>query len=229
MASKEEQEKAKLGKGRGFAGLSSMVSDVDTSVSVADQRKSNPSLAGNSAGTTRLPPQVPPLKKAESSRPTVQRAAEQQSGGSSAGKWFLGIGLVIGMLWLISSMSNAPSPNRSPKMPDQLEVKVPNPFDKFDKQPNRSTEEIPPVGTNLVLAPAQLRYCLSEAIRIDAARAALNNYRQFDVDRFNAMINDYNNRCGNFRYRPGSLENARTEIERNRSALEADGHARFSR
>ncbi len=223
MASKDEQKKTNLGKG--FAGLSSMVSDVDTSVRAADKTKLNPS----SVGATRPPPEVPPVKKTEGSRAADQISTKQQSGGSSAGKWLLGVGLVIGVLWLISSMSNAPSPKRIPQMPDQFDVKVPKPFDQVDRQPNRSTEEMPPVGTNLVLAPAQLRYCLSEAIRVDAARAVLNNYQQTDVDRFNAMINSYNSRCGNFRYRRGALENARTETEGNRSTLEAEGRARFFR
>ena len=189
MAPKEEQKKGNVGKG--FAGLSSMISDVDASIRSADQSKPN-SSGGSAAGTERLPPKAPPAQEPEPA-PPYQVAKKQQSGGSSAGKWLLGVGLIIGFLWLVSVINGPPSPRQSQQAPDRNRL-------------NQDIEEMPPVGTNLVLAPAQLRYCLSEAIRLDAARTAMNNYVQSDVSRFNAMIDNYNGRCGSFRYRKGALE-----------------------
>ena len=95
--------------------------------------------------------------------------------------------------------------------------------------PHQSIEDKPPIGTNHVLGVAQIRYCLSENIRLEAAKGALNNYMETDVDRFNAMVADYNSRCSEFRYRRGTLESAQSEVERNRRALEAEGRSRFAR
>ncbi|WP_265706358.1 peptidoglycan-binding domain-containing protein, partial [Verminephrobacter aporrectodeae] len=86
---------------------------------------------------------------------------------------------------------------------------------------------MPPVGTNNVLTSEQLRYCVAEEIRLNAAKEVTNNYNDSDVDRFNGIVADYNSRCGQSRYRSGSLEGARAEVERYRAVLEADGRARF--
>ena len=88
---------------------------------------------------------------------------------------------------------------------------------------------MPPVGQDLVFSTAQIRYCLAEDIRLEGAKSAVNNYIDSDVDRFNAMVADYNSRCGSFRYRSGALESARRDIEPYRSLLQAEGTSRFAR
>ncbi|WP_150123924.1 hypothetical protein [Methyloversatilis sp. RAC08] len=80
-------------------------------------------------------------------------------------------------------------------------------------------ERVPPIGKGLVLDPAQIRYCLSEGIRIAAWHERANRYSQRAVDTFNAVVNDYNARCGNFSYRSGTLESVRAEVEKNRDML----------
>ena len=64
---------------------------------------------------------------------------------------------------------------------------------------------------------------------MEGAKAALNNYSDSDVDRFNAMVADYNSRCGSFRYRSGALESARRDVESYRGQLQAEGRSRFVR
>jgi len=64
---------------------------------------------------------------------------------------------------------------------------------------------------------------------MEGAKAAVNNYSDSDVDRFNAMVADYNSRCGSFRYRSGALESARRDVEPYRSQLQAEGRSRFAR
>src|SRR3546814_13694003 len=78
---------------------------------------------------------------------------------------------------------------------------------------SRPTGSKPPVGQNLVLSSEQIRYCLAEDIRMDGAKSAINNYSDYDVDRFNAMVADYNSGCGSFRYRSGALTSARRDFE----------------
>ncbi len=60
---------------------------------------------------------------------------------------------------------------------------------------------------------------------MEGADKALNTYVETDVNRFNAMVQDYNSRCSDFRYREGTLESG--EAERRRYILEAEGRRRF--
>lgn len=53
----------------------------------------------------------------------------------------------------------------------------------------------------------------------------MNSYSETSVDAFNAEVNDYNARCSNFRYRSGTLEGIRSEVEANRTALTRQGVA----
>jgi hypothetical protein len=63
---------------------------------------------------------------------------------------------------------------------------------------------------------------------MNGAKSTLNNYSNYEVDRFNAMVADYNSRCGSFRYRSDTLEGARREIEPYRNQLQSEGRRRFA-
>ncbi len=231
MAEGEDQEKGDPKKG--FAGLSSMVSDVDSTVS-QPARESKPAPRAASAPAPAPAERARSTDDQEPDRPVYQAPA-QSSGGSSTGKWLLGIGLVAGLLWLVSQSgdkASSPAPAFTPSS-DSSSVASPSPSwqpaPSPPPAPSRPSEERPPVGTNNVLTSAQLRYCVAEKIRLDAAEGAISNYNDTHVDRFNEMVADYNGRCGQFRYRSGALESARAEVERFRGGLEADGRARFVR
>lgn len=230
MATNDEQREDKSGKG--FAGLSSMVSDVEAAVTEAEHAKPEPSAGTSATARAREAQQKP-----EAGQQSYQQSTQTPSGGSSAWKWMLGIGAVVGFIWLMSgsgtkntspapdySQSSSPSVNTAPAPSYQ-----PSPVPARPQPPTRPLEEQPSVGTNNVLGPAQIRYCLAEDIRLEAAKGALNNYIGSDVDRFNAMVADYNGRCGQFRYRRGALESARAEIEGIRSLLQIEGRNRFVR
>ena len=63
---------------------------------------------------------------------------------------------------------------------------------------------------------------------MEGAKSALNNYIESDVNRFNAMVADYNSRCRSFRYHSGTLESARRDIESYWSQLHSEGQKRFA-
>jgi hypothetical protein len=88
-------------------------------------------------------------------------------------------------------------------------------------------ESRPPVGENHALSRDQLRYCLAESARIESMETIVNEYNQADVDTFNRYVNDYNSRCGSFRYRPGALESVQREVDAARSRLGQEGRARL--
>ena len=220
------EEEQKKGESKGFAGLSSLVSDVDTTPPPA--AKKEPAATAPRAERSASPPAQP--QPQPSQRQTYQAPA-QPSSGSSGGKWLLGIAAVIGVLLWLSSQSDktattSPAPAYSP--PAQSTAPSYSPPSQ-PQVPSRPAESQPPVGQNLVFSREQIRYCLAEDIRLEGAKAAINNYVESDVDRFNAMVADYNSRCGSFRYRSGALESARQEIEQYRSQLQSEGRSRFAR
>jgi hypothetical protein len=92
-----------------------------------------------------------------------------------------------------------------------------------------AVEERPSAGTSQRFSESQMRYCLSEEIRLDGAKSVVNRYAPSEVSRFNLMVTDYNERCGNFQYRPGTLETVRSEVEAHRSLLWAAGASVFGR
>lgn len=81
----------------------------------------------------------------------------------------------------------------------------------------------PPVGKNEILTAAMLNYCLAERIRIEAGEDAIRPDRDADFDRFNAMVDDYNSRCSEYRYRKVELTAAQEEVEYFRAQLEKEG------
>ena len=214
----------KKGEGKGFAGLSSLVSDVDTTPPPA--AKTEPAAPAPSSG-----PPAPQAAQQQSSQQhqTYQEPAQPSSTGSSGGKWVLGIAAVIGVLWLIGQSdkrTTSPAPAYSPP----AQTATPSYSPPAEPQaPSRPQESMPPVGQELVFSTAQIRYCLAEDIRMDGAKAALNSYSGHDVDRFNDMVADYNSRCGSFRYRSGALESARRDVEPYRNQLQSEGRSRFAR
>jgi hypothetical protein len=115
----------------------------------------------------------------------------------------LGIAAVIGVLWLIGQADKPTTSQRPPTHHPCKALRRAIRRQHSRKQPARPVESQPPVGQNTVLSTAQIRYCLAEDIRMDGAKAAVNNYIDSDVERFNAMVADYNSRCGSFRYRRG--------------------------
>lgn len=211
-ASGEDQGK---GQGKGFAGLSSLVSDVETTPPPAAKKEP----AGDIGASTSTGPwsSQAAQPQPQPSPPRTYQEPPQPSPGFSGGKWLLGVAVVIGGIWFASEASKKPSSSAPPYAPS-----APRP-----QTLSRPEEMKPPVGQGLVLSIGQIRYCLAEDIRIEGAKSVLNNYSNSEVDRFNAMVDDYNSRCANFRYRSGVLESARQDIQPYWSQLQAEGRSRL--
>jgi len=63
---------------------------------------------------------------------------------------------------------------------------------------------------------------------MDAAQSVVNEYDWPQVDRFNAMVADYNSRCGEFRYRSSSMSVAQDDVNAHRFELEQEGRDRIT-
>ena len=186
----------------GFAGLAELASDISDALESVERTQPDelPVPKANVASLTQSPTQ--------SAGP--YQGPKATAGGSfvltGKGKVILGAGAVIAAIWLFSEWNSS---TYTPA-PSTVEVK-------------------PPVGSGQVLSADEIRYCLSENLRLDAAQGALNRDSQIDIDRFNAMVADYNSRCGNFRYDQDSLESVRAEVDGDKDRLNSEGAARFSK
>lgn len=223
------EEEQKKGENKGFAGLSSLVSDVDTT-SPQPAPKKEPAASAPNAGQSAQPRPQP-----NQQRQTYQEPAQPSSGGSSAGKWVLGIAAVIGVFWLIGQANKTTTTSSAPAYYPPEQTATPSYAPPAETQaPSRPEESMPPVGQNQVLSTAQIRYCLAEDIRMESAKSAINNYIDADVDRFNAMVADYNSRCSSFRYQTNNrgrndLNSAQRDIEPFKVELQNEGRGRFTR
>ncbi len=204
--------------GKGFAGLSSMVSNVDAALGTAQREKrvstgSAPRPKRSQAASGSVPERPP--------SPAVGQPSSKSSTRTWLIVWVISVGVGVPLMLLGWPIPNNPT-SRSLYPSSPATTRVGQPASRG------FAEERPPVGTNLVLGAAQLRYCLSEDIRLQGAKRVLNLYSETDVRRFNTMVDDYNSRCGSFRYHRGSLESAKRDVEQNRFVLEAAGRTRFT-
>ena len=99
------EEEPKKGEGKGFAGLSSLVSDVDTSPPPPPVPKNEPAAAAPSVGRPGLQPAQPQPQPSQQ-RQTYQEPAQPPSGDSLGGKWLLGVVVVLGVLFWLLGLSN---------------------------------------------------------------------------------------------------------------------------
>ena len=216
----DEQDRKESTKG--FAGLSSLVSDVDATVSEASRNAEAPPHAADREATRTTAPQP----SSPSSHPShAYQAPPRSSGGGSTGKWIAGMAVVVGLI-LLASLSDKKRSDSSPaySSPSESQSVITPPA---WQPPSRPTEDQPPVGRGHLLGAAQIRYCLAEDIRLNAAKEVVTGYLESEVDRFNSLVADYNSRCGEFKYRKGSLESAKSDISPFSSELQVEGASRF--
>lgn len=222
-------EENKKGEGKGFAGLSSLVSDVDT--------KALP--ASKPTGTEAGPSAAPKSTNASSKPlPLPHPVPQGPSSSSSGGKWLLGIGVAIGAIWLIGQLDKPTSSSTSEYTPSAQAPSYTAPGSPIPPPPQAAdaaavaplgpTVTMPPVGNGLVLSGDQIRYCVYEDRRIKGAEKVVDNYNQTSVSTFNGMVEDYNSRCSHFRYRAGALTPIEDEANAIQVQLEQEGQARMT-
>lgn len=193
---------------RGFAGLATLVSEVSVDIVDAERLRG---VWQPSSRASRAP-----------AAPAVIRAP---LGGLSVGmKWALSLGVLILVGWFIGFLGErASTPPVTPPA-----VQIPSaplaPVAVPSAPPAMAGLDLfgvkPPVGGDLLLDPNQIRYCLVEKIRLATISPLVDTLSDHDVDRFNARVVDFNGRCAKFRYRRGTLEQARQEVETLRPSIE---------
>ena len=218
---------------KGFAGLDSMVSDVETPKVPVPEPVHRDEMA------TDPEPDTPRLQSTYTGNPS--------SGGSSGKWWAIGVGLVVFFIWIGSSdkhtsseVAPAPAPEAAAPAPapapaawepapaPEAAAPAPAPATSYKPAPPDTSgdEERPPVGSGLVFNRSQIRYCLSEKARISAWQSQVDEYSETSVNAFNEAVNDYNSRCSHFRYRSGAVESVQSELDAISYTLRLEGMAR---
>lgn len=209
---------------KGFAGLESMVSNIDKVV--ADTRKS-PSLPPPQTTAAPTPTAGHVIAAPSESTPTrqprtIHSQPQKTAGGSGRKIW----GWFIGIVVLLAIFNSYNKPQTSTTVPPSASYTpaAPQSSNSTYVAPTAVFEQMPPAGSGRTFSVNEIRYCLSQDIRIDSMRSTVNSYSSYEIDQFNAVVSDYNSRCSNFRYRRGALEAIRSEVEVNRPSLSAEGN-----
>lgn len=78
------------------------------------------------------------------------------------------------------------------------------------------------VAQGAVLSIPEIRWCKRRQIDLEAIEGILNEERQKEVNAYNGIIEDYNSRCGNFRYRRGNVEQVDLEFAPERARMKKE-------
>ena len=132
--------------------------------------------------------------------------------------WAFYATIVVLVGWFLVEALNDKPPSRSTYQPSTTNVATPNPTPTLSV--SAPVETRPPVGQGLTFTRAQIRYCVFQGQRLEAIRTLTTT--NYQIDRFNTLIDDFNSRCSNYRYRSGALSAVQREARENAADLRAD-------
>jgi peptidoglycan hydrolase-like protein with peptidoglycan-binding domain len=211
---------------KGFSGLSDLASEVsgiDEPTKPEPKAEAKPSMPKQPPQPQRKAPPSEPERKTTSSPPPIETVSSGKSGGGSGGKWILGIIGVIFVIWLINNGGQSDKkPSYTPPSSSQS-YSSPQSIPAPAVQTPRTTQTAglqytkPSVGTENVLSVPEIRWCIREGMRIETMREHIDT--NAGIDEFNLIVNDYNSRCGSYRYRQGSRSRAEQDVEAYRSQI----------
>ena len=132
--------------------------------------------------------------------------------------WALYAAVVVFLGWiLIEAATDEPS-NRSTYKPSAPRVATPT--QAPSTAPTVAMETRPPLGQGLTLDRSQIRYCVFQGQRLETIRTLTST--NYQIDRFNGLIDDFNARCSNYRYKSGDLSSVQREARDKAPDLRAD-------
>ena len=126
---------------------------------------------------------------------------------------YAAVALVVGGPVLYAYMEQANKPSRP-----SSSYELSNPPQNFTAAPKSqpapkpvdfAQEAVPPVRPGQTLSREQIRYCIFQGHRLEQLR----NYADTNskIDKFNFMINSFNDRCGDYRYRQSDMTAVQAE------------------
>lgn len=196
---------------KGFSGLSARVSDVGGDIA---------RLSGFAA------PEPAP-------RPSASAATQPAPQDDGAVRKLLIVGAVVVGVIVLIVVNSGGSTNGPETAAIEPEAVAPVALPAAEAVAEAVSVELiqetePPMADGLALDVNQIAYCLAQKVRVEAARSAAGDSLDADIDRFNAMVDSYNGKCGHYRYQQSDYDRAKTYVDERRADLEREGAAPFS-
>ncbi|MFV1602742.1 MULTISPECIES: hypothetical protein [unclassified Phaeobacter] len=209
---------------RGAKPSQDVSSKLDEERSVLHRNWKMPELdrhSGNLGGMAKVVDEMLKYAKGNDRAELVQLKSriERKQAGKKV-KWLIygGIAAVIGF-FVISDELDRPTSRTSYQPTTTYQPSTPRQTTTSPSS-NTSAETRPPVGQGLALNRAQVRYCVFQGERLEAMRSLTTT--NYQISQFNALIDDYNSRCSNFRYTSGVLSSVRREAQGKTAEFTAD-------
>lgn len=215
---------------RGFAGLASLASVMPPAPAVAPVAPVAPTIIVAKGAAT-------PISQAST---TPRDKLSFGAAGRKVVGWIFGVGsfaLISALIRMGShqaTYSNQPTytppqnnyPAYAPAVPappaPQYVPQAPasTTYNQFDAATyDDGSETKPKILPNQVLSASEIRYCLSEDVRINALRQAGSDTDHQFVARFNARVTDYNSRCTGYRYYKTVFAKVQREVQANSAEI----------
>lgn len=207
---------------RGFAGLKLLVSQIpDLSPTAAPQP---------SASQTPKPEPHPAVE------PTIKREVPPKAAPNPtrSNKPVIVVGGAVALLLILWIVRGTETTNRSPERPPHVP-----PSDSRPQRPNLPSDSrprVPPPVDYSEVAPtpgdrtrifnqSNIRWCLYQRRRIEIIRSKISNELDEDISTFNALVNDWNSRCGAYRYDLDDMTIVRAELPLKETNFESEAIA----
>lgn len=190
----------------GFRGLVSLASDIEETLSQIAVLEA-PVMMPDEKGLLPFPHEQQP-NEAQTRPDNIPQA-------KTSNRWKYLVAAAVVLLVLASYggvFSSTRPPAASSKSPDWT-------IKNSSEEEQSFVLEKPPIGTHASLNISQICWCQKEKIRLETINSLVNNYDSNSVRQFNLIVDDYNARCGSYRYRKGDLEIAKRKIEEKRSEI----------
>ncbi|MBU5612872.1 hypothetical protein [Geomonas azotofigens] len=210
---------------KGFSGLSGLASDFGATkpIKPEPEEEAKPSTSKQQRQPpldTALPE---PERKNAGSPPPIETVSSRKNDGGSGGRWIVGFIAVVLVIWQINSGDHSnknpsyspPSSSQSNGYPQSTTTPEVQPSSTVPSDGLQCTK--PSIGNDNVLSVPEIRWCIREDIRIKAMRDVIDT--NAGIDEFNRIVNDYNSRCGSYRYRQGALSGAERDVEAYRNEI----------
>jgi len=200
----------------GFAGLEGFAADPSSiEVRISEIRSRNGERS-NSVGN-------PLTATSSTSGVDAHKRALPQKAGSSregSGRWVIfGILAAIWFVPIILNLQSHPEPVHQPTWATTVSPKIET------SSISDTSELVPAVGTGRSFSRGEIRYCLFQGERIDAARLRVDQSSAWQLDAFNQIVVDYNSRCSRFRYHQSDMDAVTAELAEKRAKLEYEGQS----
>jgi hypothetical protein len=156
--------------------------------------------------------------KSPEERDTLQKLKgqlEQKRTGQYL-RWGFWAAVVVGGIVLANTGN---SPSQGPRAPSYTFHQSTGPTPAVPTPIRSYAEEMPPVGTDMSFSEANVRYCEFQKARLQFIRPRIST--NFQSDQFNRLVDDFNSRCGSYRYLPSVRSSIQVELAQKQSDLEA--------